>query len=176
VGGFAGPLSAIALDYYFIPPIYALGISTEEAPDMIAFVASALFASWLTGEQKGATDSLREARDKLDAKLREGTRKLRQTEDQSQVGTAGHRTVEDGLTLTRAGVAREARITTMSELATPIADELLEAEELGLAVEGRTPAPEKIPTVLFDCARESFLHPPNLCLQEESVSFRQGDY
>jgi Domain of unknown function (DUF4118) len=51
VGVFAGMLSAIALDYYFIPPIYALGISMEEAPDMVAFVASALFVSWLGGRQ-----------------------------------------------------------------------------------------------------------------------------
>jgi Domain of unknown function (DUF4118) len=44
-GVFAGLLSAIALDYYFIPPIYALSISLEEVPDMIAFVASASFVS-----------------------------------------------------------------------------------------------------------------------------------
>jgi Domain of unknown function (DUF4118) len=53
-GVFAGLLSAIALDYYFIPPIYALGISVEEVPDMIAFGASALFVSWLSGGQKRA--------------------------------------------------------------------------------------------------------------------------
>src|SRR4029077_1474620 len=69
LGIFAGLLSTIALDYYFIPPIYALGISLEEAPDMIAFVASALFVSWLSGEQKRG-GALREAWDKLDAKLR----------------------------------------------------------------------------------------------------------
>ncbi len=53
-GIFASLLSAIALDYYFIPPIYALGISLEETPDMVAFVASALSVSWLSGEQKRA--------------------------------------------------------------------------------------------------------------------------
>jgi K+-sensing histidine kinase KdpD len=31
-GIFGGLLSAISLDYYFIPPLYALGISLEEAP------------------------------------------------------------------------------------------------------------------------------------------------
>jgi K+-sensing histidine kinase KdpD len=35
-GILAGLLSAIALDYYFIPPLYALGIGLEEAPDIIA--------------------------------------------------------------------------------------------------------------------------------------------
>jgi K+-sensing histidine kinase KdpD len=40
-GILAGVLSAIALDYCFIPPLYALGIGLEEAPDMIAFVSAA---------------------------------------------------------------------------------------------------------------------------------------
>jgi K+-sensing histidine kinase KdpD len=34
-GIFSVFLSVIALDYYFIPPIYALGLSLEETPDMI---------------------------------------------------------------------------------------------------------------------------------------------
>src|ERR1700744_5351938 len=66
-GVFAALLSVIPLDYYFIPPLYALGISLEEAPDMIVFVATALFIGWLSAEQKRAKESLRQARDELDA-------------------------------------------------------------------------------------------------------------
>jgi K+-sensing histidine kinase KdpD len=44
---FAVFLSVIALDYYFIPPIYAFGIGLEDAPDMMVFVASATFMTWL---------------------------------------------------------------------------------------------------------------------------------
>src|SRR6202521_6072305 len=65
-GVFAALLSVVALDYYFIPPLYAFGISLEEAPDMIVFVATALFIGWLSGEQKRAEDSLRQARNELD--------------------------------------------------------------------------------------------------------------
>jgi hypothetical protein len=72
-GVLASLLSAIALDYFFIPPLYALGIGLEEAPDMIIFVATALFVSWLGGKQKRAKDSLRQAGDKLDATVRERT-------------------------------------------------------------------------------------------------------
>ena len=68
-GVFAALLSVVALDYYFIPPLYALGIGLEEAPDMIVFVATALFISWLSGGQKRAKESLRQARDELDAKV-----------------------------------------------------------------------------------------------------------
>jgi K+-sensing histidine kinase KdpD len=64
-GVFAALLSVVALDYYFIPPLYAFGISLEEAPDMIVFVSTALFIGWLSGEQKRAKESLRQARDEL---------------------------------------------------------------------------------------------------------------
>ena len=62
-GFLAALLSVVALDYYFIPPLYALGIGPEETPDMIAFVATALFISWLNGNQKRAKESLGRARD-----------------------------------------------------------------------------------------------------------------
>src|SRR6516225_8104506 len=55
-GVFAALLSVVTLDYYFIPPLYALGISLEEAPDIIAFVATALFIGWLSGDQKRAQE------------------------------------------------------------------------------------------------------------------------
>jgi K+-sensing histidine kinase KdpD len=72
-GLFSALLSVVALDYYFISPLYALGIGPEEAPDMIAFVATTLFISWLNGDQKRAKESLRRVRDELDAKVRERT-------------------------------------------------------------------------------------------------------
>jgi K+-sensing histidine kinase KdpD len=62
-GLFAALLSVVAIDYYFIPPLYGLGIGLEEAPDTIAFVAAAFFISWLNGDQKRAKESLRQARD-----------------------------------------------------------------------------------------------------------------
>ncbi len=51
-GVFAALLSVLALDYYFLPPLYAFGISLEEAPDVIVFVATALLISWLNGRKK----------------------------------------------------------------------------------------------------------------------------
>jgi K+-sensing histidine kinase KdpD len=61
-GAFAALLWVVVLDYYFVPPLYALGISLEEAPDMIAFLATALFIGWLSGDQKRAQESLSQAR------------------------------------------------------------------------------------------------------------------
>jgi K+-sensing histidine kinase KdpD len=78
-GVFAALLSVIALDYYFIPPLYALGISLEEAPDMVVFVATALFISWLSGEQKRAKELLssKELTSNCSQKLPSGRRQRR---------------------------------------------------------------------------------------------------
>jgi K+-sensing histidine kinase KdpD len=39
-GVFVALLSVVALDYYFIPPLYAFGISLEGTPNMVAFVST----------------------------------------------------------------------------------------------------------------------------------------
>jgi C4-dicarboxylate-specific signal transduction histidine kinase len=123
-GLFAALLSVVALDYYFIPPLYALGIGLEEVPDMIVFVATALFISWLNGNQKRAKESLRQAHDELDAKVRERTAELKRANEQLQSEIAERKTAEDGLIRAQGQIARIARITTMGELAASIAHEL----------------------------------------------------
>jgi C4-dicarboxylate-specific signal transduction histidine kinase len=123
-GVFAALLSVVALDYYFIPPLYALGISLEEAPDMIVFVATALFIGWLSGEQKRAKESLRQARDELDAKVRARTAELKKANEQLQSEIAERESAEEGLIRAKAEIARIARITTMGEFAASIAHEL----------------------------------------------------
>jgi K+-sensing histidine kinase KdpD len=64
-GILAGLLSTLALDYYFIPPIYSFVVSPEYVPSLIVFVSSSLFISWLNGEQKRANaDLAQENRDR----------------------------------------------------------------------------------------------------------------
>jgi len=123
-GLFAALLSVVALDYYFIPPLYALGISAEEVPDMIAFVATAVFISWLNGEQMRAKESLRQARDELDARVQERTAELKTANDGLQLEIAEREAAQEGLARAQAQIARIARITTMGELAASIAHEL----------------------------------------------------
>jgi C4-dicarboxylate-specific signal transduction histidine kinase len=123
-GVFAGFLSLVALDYYFIPPLYALGISVKEAPDMIVFVATALFIGWLSGNQKRAQESLSKARDELDAKVQERTGQLKRANQQLQSEIAEREAAQEGLIQAQAEIARIARITTMGELAASIAHEL----------------------------------------------------
>jgi C4-dicarboxylate-specific signal transduction histidine kinase len=123
-GILAGLLSALALDYYFIPPLHALGISLEEAPDMVAFVASALFVSWLSGEQRRAKDSLQQARDELDARVQQRTAELKQTNERLEAEIAERKITQEALIRAQAEVARVARVMTMGELAASIAHEL----------------------------------------------------
>jgi len=123
-GFLAALLSVVALDYFFIPPLYALGISLEEAPDIIAFVATALFISWLNGDQKRAKESLRRAHDELDAKVRDRTAELEKANDRLRSEIAEREAAEEGLIRAQAEIARIARVTTMGEFAASIAHEL----------------------------------------------------
>src|SRR6516165_9131604 len=112
-GVFAALLSVVALDYYFIPPLYALGISLEEAPDTIVFVVTALFIGWLSGDQKRAQESLSQARDELDAKVQARTAELKSANQQLQAEIAEREAAQEGLSRAQAEIARIARITTM---------------------------------------------------------------
>ena len=123
-GVFAGIISVLALDYYFIPPLYALGVSPEDVADLIAFVATALFISWLNGEQKRANEVIRRARDELDERVRERTSDLKRANDQLQSEIAEREAAESRLLAAQTEMARIGRITTMGELAASIAHEL----------------------------------------------------
>jgi C4-dicarboxylate-specific signal transduction histidine kinase len=117
-------LSWLALDYYFIPPLYSLGISSAELPDMLAFSATALFISWLNSDLRREKRLLQQAHDELDATVRERTADLNRTNMELQSEIADRRTAEEGLLQAQNEVARIARITTMGELAASIAHEL----------------------------------------------------
>jgi hypothetical protein len=175
-GIFATLLSAIALDYFFIPPIYALGIGLEEGPDMVAFVASALFVSWLSGKRGRAKDSLRETRDELNAKVRERTAELGKAKEFLQPEISGHEVGDKRLIQEHAEAVRVGCVKTIGELAEPVADELASGEKLGREMEGQVPVPDKMTDALLDDVPESLAHPRSFLPEQESVFCRQGDY
>jgi C4-dicarboxylate-specific signal transduction histidine kinase len=123
-GLFAVVLSVISLDYYFLPPIYALGIGPDQAPDVITFVATALLISWLNANQKRAKKSLRLAHDQLDKKVRLRTAELEKANEQLHLEIAERQAAEERLIRAQTEMARMARITTMGEFAASIAHEL----------------------------------------------------
>jgi C4-dicarboxylate-specific signal transduction histidine kinase len=123
-GVFAAVLSVVALDYFFIPPLYALGLGAEDAWDMIAFVATALFITWLNSDQRRAKESISKARDELDARVKERTADLKKANEQLQLEIAERKVAEERFLEAQTEIARIARITTMGELAASIAHEL----------------------------------------------------
>jgi two-component system sensor histidine kinase KdpD len=43
-------LSAMAINYYLLPPLHAFGLRRQEAPFFVSFIACALVVGWLTSE------------------------------------------------------------------------------------------------------------------------------
>lgn len=80
-GIFSILLSVFALDYYFIPPIYALGLSPEETPDMILFVAAGFFVNWVNQGGNHAKGSTTERPDERNPVFRNKNRELGKSGD-----------------------------------------------------------------------------------------------
>src|SRR5215470_14634388 len=64
-------LSVLAFDYYFIPPIQSLNLTSAELIHLIVFVSVALFITYLNGKRAVAEDALRKSRDHLEAQVQE---------------------------------------------------------------------------------------------------------
>jgi Domain of unknown function (DUF4118) len=150
-GIFASLLSVIALDYYFIPPLGALGISLEEAPDMIVFVVSALFISWLSAERKRTKNPPAQTHDDLEATFRDGASEDGKTKDQLA-----------------AEIARVMRALIQDQAEAPRAGQIE-------AVSKPAPIPGEPKQ---DIRKIEDLRGPQstFCPREESMFFRQGDY
>jgi two-component system sensor histidine kinase/response regulator len=56
-GLFAAVLAAFTLDYFFVPPLYTLGISRDAWPYMLPFLLSALAAAWMGSTRKAAEET-----------------------------------------------------------------------------------------------------------------------
>ena len=75
-GLFAVFLSTLAVDYYFVPPFRSLAINATDGAYFFAFVACATVASWVSSSKRKTEESLREARDQLEARVAERTAEL----------------------------------------------------------------------------------------------------
>jgi len=64
-GFLATALSALAFNYYFLPPIHSLGPKPDEIPRLVIFTVSALFVGSLSAAERSAIESFRRARDDL---------------------------------------------------------------------------------------------------------------
>src|SRR6266496_9153 len=109
-GLLSGILSVGVIDYYFIFPRYILAVNPEDVPRLAVFLISATAISWLSGEQKRAKESLRQARDELDAKVQERTAELRRANEELQAEIGERKEAEVALRSSEAQLTQAQRI------------------------------------------------------------------
>jgi len=119
-GLLATALSALAFNYYFLPPIYSLGPKPEEISRLVIFTVSALFVGLLSAAQRNATESLRRARDDLRGTVQE----LQKSNEALQTESLERKHAEEARREAQAELARVSRVTTMGELTASLAHEV----------------------------------------------------
>lgn len=103
----ATALSALAFNYYFLPPIHSLGSKPDEIPRLVIFTVSALFVGFLSAAQRSATESLRRARDDLNVTVHE----LRNTNEALQAESRERKSAEESLRRSERYLAEAQRLT-----------------------------------------------------------------
>jgi len=93
----AALLATLAIDYFFLPPVYAWTFDGAEAPSLLVFFLSAMLVSSWSAARKRAETLLRQARDAMEAQVRERTADLNQTNEQLQAEIAERRRIAETL-------------------------------------------------------------------------------
>jgi len=74
-------LSTLAVNYFFLPPLYSLTPSSADLPRLVAFVICAIVANAVSGRQKRTETALRNARDRLEKTVQERMAELQSTNE-----------------------------------------------------------------------------------------------
>src|ERR1041385_4145915 len=74
-------LSAVAIDYYFVEPLYTLGLETKRTSFLLVFGLLAILTSWMSTNRKRAQQALQQARNELELRVQERTAELRQANE-----------------------------------------------------------------------------------------------
>jgi PAS domain S-box-containing protein len=120
-GFLATALSALAFDYYFLPPTHSLSATPEELPRLLAFSVSALVVGALSAAQRSATESLRVARDGLLVTVQE----LRRTNEALEAESRERARAEEKLRRSEGYLAEAQRLShTGSWASRPAMDEI----------------------------------------------------
>ncbi len=123
-GWVAVVLSTLVVLYYFIPPDDSFALKPRDIPFFLTFVGCQVIANWLISWRRDTEDSLRRARDGLEAAVAERTAELKHANQALLAQMAEQRRTEEALQIARTELARVIRITTIGELTASIAHEV----------------------------------------------------
>jgi PAS domain S-box-containing protein len=106
-GLLATALSALAFNYYFLPPIHSLTLKTDEVPRLVIFTVSALFVGALSAAARNTTESLIRARDDLKVTVEE----LRHSNEALEAESRERKSAEQSLKRSEGHLAEAQRLT-----------------------------------------------------------------
>src|SRR5258708_10153327 len=126
-GLLATALSALAFNYYFLPPIHSLTLKTDEVPRLVIFTVSALFVGALSAAARNTTESLIRARDDLKGTVEE----LRHSNEALEAESRERKSAEQSLNRSEGHLAEAQRLTHTGSWVWDVAarDALYPAEE-----------------------------------------------
>jgi C4-dicarboxylate-specific signal transduction histidine kinase len=117
-------LAAIALNYYFIPPLRSLALSKPDAPYLVDFALPALLTCLFVKRRRTTETSLRQARDELESRVEERTAELSRANQQLKSEIAERARAEETVQKTQSELAHLTRVMTVGELGVSVAHEV----------------------------------------------------
>ncbi len=109
-GWLAAALSMLAIDYFFLTPLYSLTVVREDVPFLFSFAVCVLLASWFSSRRRRVEAALRQARDELEARVEERTAELRNANEALRTEIDKRKRAEEDLRRSQAVLAEGQRL------------------------------------------------------------------